>query len=108
MDPRVLLPLKEVYLGEGCNSVLKSVPVCDLRIRCLSFYQTAAVEVKKRLPVFGLFVMTPVAMTLCQFVTPKTALRTEDGGKLPALPTLQNRAHSRGRMENASFLLQQR
>ncbi|XP_077557207.1 uncharacterized protein LOC144172323 [Haemaphysalis longicornis] len=92
MDPRVLLPLEEVYLGEGCNSALKKcaeagmdAEVRDLRIRCLSFYQTAAVEVKKRLPVSGPFFHE------VQFVTPKTALSAEARRKLPALPTLQNR-----------------
>ncbi|KAH9368911.1 hypothetical protein HPB48_004410 [Haemaphysalis longicornis] len=60
MDPRVLLPLEEVYLGEGYNSALKmcaearmDAEVRDLRNSCLSFYQTAAVEVKKGLQVGG-------------------------------------------------------
>ncbi|KAH9367587.1 hypothetical protein HPB48_002879 [Haemaphysalis longicornis] len=84
MDPRVLLPLEEVYLGEGCNSALKKC-AGSRPSYSLSFYQTAAVEVKKRLPVFG-----PLCHEI-QFLTPKTALSTEAGGKLPALPTLQNR-----------------
>lgn len=88
MDPRVLLPLEEVYLGEGkgSNSALKKcaeagmdAEVRDLRIRCLSFYQTAAVEVKKRLPV-----SRPLFHEV-QFVIQFA------GWKLPALPTLQNR-----------------
>ncbi|XP_077552607.1 uncharacterized protein LOC144167098 [Haemaphysalis longicornis] len=92
MDPRVLLPLEEVYLDEGCNSALKKcaevgmdAEVRDLRIRCLSFYQTATVEVKKRLPVSRPFFHE------VQFVTPKTALSAEARRKLLALPTLQNR-----------------
>lgn len=90
MDPRVLLPLEEVHLGEGCNSALKCAEagihaeVRNLRIRCLSFYQTAATGVKKRLPV-----SRPFSHEV-QFVTPKTALSAEARRKLSALPTLQN------------------
>ncbi|XP_040070364.1 uncharacterized protein LOC115314038 [Ixodes scapularis] len=91
MDPRILLPLEEVYLGEKCKKVLNGFQATEpseahnLRLRCLSFYQTAVVEVQKRLPIFAPF-FTDVA-----FVRPATALSYEARRKLPALLLLQER-----------------
>ncbi|XP_042149246.1 uncharacterized protein LOC121837621 [Ixodes scapularis] len=90
MDPRSLLPLEEVYLGESCQELLQSMEggssdIKHLRLRCLEFYQTAVFEVKKRLPVSGPFYHE------VQFVQPSTALSYEDRKQLPVLPVLQRR-----------------
>ncbi|KAH9377413.1 hypothetical protein HPB48_016790 [Haemaphysalis longicornis] len=86
MGPRVLLPLEEVYLGEGwCNSALKKCAGSRPSYSLCVFLSDSRRRGQKEASSFG---------PLCHevpFVTPKTALSTEAGGKLPALPTLQNR-----------------
>lgn len=53
-NPHNLLPLKDVYLGTECESLLQTInnENCENNIRknCLRFYQTALTETKKRLP----------------------------------------------------------
>ncbi|KAH7979130.1 hypothetical protein HPB49_008292 [Dermacentor silvarum] len=92
MDPSCLLPLEDVYLGSECNEALgkcksdgMQAEAHNLRVRCLCYYQTGAVEIKKRLPVSGLFFHE------VQFVASKTALSADARRQLPALPTLQMR-----------------
>ncbi|CAN8023092.1 unnamed protein product [Ixodes persulcatus] len=75
LDPRSLLDLEELYVGAGCQGILDKITmeggsseVRDFKLRCMSFYQTAVLEVQKRLSISGPFFHE------VRFVQPSTAL----------------------------------
>ncbi|KAG0436554.1 hypothetical protein HPB47_017886 [Ixodes persulcatus] len=82
----------ELYVGAGCQGILDKITmeggsseVRDFKLRCMSFYQTAVLEVQKRLPISGPFFHE------VRFVQPSTALSYEARKRLPSLPVLQDR-----------------
>ncbi|CAN7950218.1 unnamed protein product [Ixodes pacificus] len=88
MNPRSLLPLEEVYLGESRLELFQSMEggnsdVKHLRLRCLAFYQAALFKVKKGLLVSGPFYHE------VQFIQPSTALNYKARKQLLLLPVLQ-------------------
>ncbi|CAN8016667.1 unnamed protein product [Ixodes persulcatus] len=92
LNPRSLLALEELYVGAGCQGILDKITmkggsseVRDFKLRCMSFYQTAVLEVQKRLPISGPF------FHKVRFVQPSTALYYEARKRLPSLPVLQDR-----------------
>ncbi|KAG0435519.1 hypothetical protein HPB47_018436 [Ixodes persulcatus] len=92
LDPRSLLALEELYVGAGCQGILDKITmergsseVRDFKLRCMSFYQTAELEVQKKLPISGPFFHE------VRFVQPSTALSNEARKRLPSLPVLQDR-----------------
>ncbi|CAN7978223.1 unnamed protein product [Ixodes persulcatus] len=92
LDPRSLLALEELYVGAGCQGILDKITmeggsseVRDFKLRCMSFYQTAVLEVQKRLPISGPFFHE------VRFVQPSTALSYEARKRLPSLPVHQDR-----------------
>ncbi|KAG0422385.1 hypothetical protein HPB47_001786 [Ixodes persulcatus] len=92
LDPRSLLALEELYVGAGCQGILDKITieggsseVRDFKVRCMSFYETAVLEVQKRLPISGPF------FHKVWFVQPSTALSYEARKRLPSLPVLQDR-----------------
>ncbi|KAG0412791.1 hypothetical protein HPB47_010058 [Ixodes persulcatus] len=62
-----------------------SSEVRDFKLRCMPFYQTAVLEVQKRLPISGPFFHE------VRFVQHSTALSYEARKRLPSLPVLQDR-----------------
>ncbi|CAN7978314.1 unnamed protein product [Ixodes persulcatus] len=92
LNPRSLLALEELYVGAGCQGILDKITmeggsseVRDFKLRCMPFYQTAVLEVQKRLPISGPFFHE------VRFVQHSTALSYEARKRLPSLPVLQDR-----------------
>lgn len=79
------LPLKQVNMGRECESLLSSLNdeehVEHFR-RCLSFYKTAVVELRNRLPLFD-----PLFKVMI-FVSPKIALDMDSRIIVPKLDSL--------------------
>ncbi|XP_068205452.1 general transcription factor II-I repeat domain-containing protein 2-like [Palaemon carinicauda] len=81
-----LIPLSQIELGYECEALLATTKNLEgnkhFRQRCLSFYQTAFMELVKRLPLFDSL------YSEMKFVISKVALDIEVRKKLPNLETL--------------------
>lgn len=52
-NPHNYIDIDKIYLGNECEQLLKKLPldaVHDIRLKCLNFYITSAIEIQKRLP----------------------------------------------------------
>lgn len=71
-SPHISLPINEIYVGNECEDLLKSIPTAEayqIKSDCLKFYITAMVETKKRLVLKDNTIFKEM-----EFLTPEIAL----------------------------------